>query len=181
MSASFLVVLLILSAVVEPDGKPRPRRRAARPRVEMSPQNMTAETRGRDAHQKTAGSDSDPAHSQDSPSTKDIPAEGQAEKAGRILRAEQQVRQATQAAQEFKIVRKELRQQIAALKQERQLMLAELAVALTTISTTEAVNQVEALDDAAAVEVLRRTSQARRKEILERLDPKRARGLRRKL
>ena len=117
----------------------------------------------------------------DSSETTETPVEADSEKAGRIRRAEQRVRQAAQAAREFKIVRNELRQQIAALKQERKLMLVELAGALGTMSTQEAVDQIEVLDEAAAVEVLRRTSRTRRSEILERLSPKRSRRLRRKL
>ena len=180
MSASFLVVLLIVSAVVEPDAKRHPRRRAQRTRVEISPRAPAAETR-RDVSPKDAVSETSPPSSPDSLGTTDTPVEGNLGKAGRIRRAEQQVRQAAQAAQEFKIVRNELKQQIVALKQERKLMLAELAGALGTMPTGEAVDQIEALDEAAAVEVLRRTSTARRKEILERLSPKRARRLRRKL
>ena len=180
MSASFLVVLLIVSAVVEPDGKRRLRRRAPRARVEMSPKTPAAETR-RDERPTSAASNASPVSALDSSETTDIPAEVESEKTRRIRRAEQQVRQAAEAAQEFKIVRNELRQQIAALKQERKLMLAELAGALGAMSTQEAVDQIEALDEAAAVEVLRRTSQTRRNEILERLSSKRSRRLRRKL
>ena len=180
MSASFLLVLLIVSAVVEPDGKRRPRRRVPRPRVEIAQKARAAE-RERDVSPKSTVSETSPTSSPDTLVTMHTPGEGNSEKAGRIRRAEQQVRQAAQAAQEFKIVRSELRQQIAALKQERKLMLAELAGALGTMSTGEAVDQIEALDEAAAVEVLRRTSQTRRKEILERLSPKRSKRLRRKL
>ena len=178
MSASFLVVLLIVSAVVEPDGKRRPRRRVPRASVEIAQKARAAE-RERDVSPKSTVTS--PTSSPDTLVTMHTPGEGNSEKAGRIRRAEQQVRQAAQAAQEFKIVRNELRQQIAALKQERKLMLAELAGALGTMSTREAVDQIEALDEAAAVEVLRRTSQTRRKEILERLSPKRSKRLRRKL
>ena len=120
--------------------------------------------------------------SDDAEKATEIPVENDAtQNAGRIRRAEDRVRQAAQAAREFKIVRNELRQQIAALKQERKLMLAELAGALATMPTGEAVEQIEALDEAAAVEALRRTSHKRRNEIRARLSPKRSRRLRRKL
>lgn len=183
MSASFLVVLLMVSAVMEPDRKRRPVQRSSRARVEASPEKVPAQSR-RDVRPKndllTKTPPASTPHSLEKATVLPV-ANDSAEKAGRIQRAEDQVRQAAQAAREFKIVRNELRQQIAALKQERKLMLAELAAAVATMPTEEAVEQIEALDEAAALEVLRKTSRKRRNEILEGLNPKRSRRLRRRL
>jgi flagellar motility protein MotE (MotC chaperone) len=179
MSVSFLAVLVIMTAFMEPGGKPRSRRRVSKPRIEESRQPATTGRQGLQARAKAA--DAATTVAKDSIEAPGSAVDREREAPDRITKAEQQVRQAARAASEFKIVRKELRLQIASLKQERQLMLAELARALAAMSVDEAADQVEALDDAGAVEVLRQTPRKRRTEILEKLAPARARTLRRKL
>ncbi len=86
------------------------------------------------------------------------------------------------ASQEIDQVKKELRQQITALKQDRDRLLDNLARQLKTLPAAEAAVQVEDLDDEAAILVLQRLPLDRRQAVLQRLEADRAarlsRGLR---
>lgn len=85
------------------------------------------------------------------------------------------------ASQEIDQVKKELQQQIAALKKDRDRLLDDLAAQLKTASTAEAVGQLETLDDEAAILVLQRLPLDRRQAVLNRLEAGRAERLSRGL
>ena len=178
-TASFLILLLVMNAMVGLDPKQHPKRLSSRARIEDASKTDTVPHRSVKSETTTTIS-SIPAPVE-KPASLHSAVEKQPVEGDGLKMAEQKVRQATQAAYEFKIVRNELQQQIASLKQERRLMLVELSNTMANMSAAEAANQIEALDDKAAVEVLRQTSAEQRAKILEQFSSKRAARLRRKI
>ena len=79
------------------------------------------------------------------------------------------------------LIEKELKQQLDALKKDRDSMLAALAQSLVPLSPSEAAQELHTLDDESGAKVLRHLSASRRQEILSHLDAQHARRLRRKL
>ncbi len=82
-----------------------------------------------------------------------------------------------EAAKELDQIKKDLRQQIAELKKDRDQMLNNLAAQLLTMTADEATTQLNALDDESAALVLVRLKPDKRQSLLKHLEPVRARRL----
>lgn len=81
------------------------------------------------------------------------------------------------AFEQLGTLKKELKQQIDGLKHDRDAMIANLAQTLAALPPASVAKELEALDDASAVLVLKPLSAARRQEILARVPSERARRL----
>ncbi|MBI2502340.1 MAG: hypothetical protein HYW07_03800 [Candidatus Latescibacteria bacterium] len=82
-----------------------------------------------------------------------------------------------EAARELDQVKKDLRQQIALLKKDRDQMLNNLAKELVSLPPAEAAAQLETLDDESAALVLVRLKPEKRQSLLKHLEPGRANRL----
>lgn len=82
-----------------------------------------------------------------------------------------------EAARELDQVKKDLRQQIAALKKDRDQMLNNLAAQLAILPLAEAAVQLKDLDDESAALVLVRLKPEKRQSLLNHLEPARAKRL----
>ncbi|MCC7264165.1 MAG: hypothetical protein IT369_16775 [Candidatus Latescibacteria bacterium] len=82
-----------------------------------------------------------------------------------------------EAAHELDLAKKELREQIAALKKDRDQMLNNLAGQLATLPLAEAAVQLNDLDDESAALVLVRLKPDKRRALLGQLEPARAKRL----
>ena len=79
-----------------------------------------------------------------------------------------------EAARELAQVKKDLRQQIALLKNDRDQMLTNLAKELVSLPSAEAAAQLETLDDESAALVLVRLKPEKRQSLLKHLESARA-------
>jgi flagellar motility protein MotE (MotC chaperone) len=84
---------------------------------------------------------------------------------------------AAEAARELDLAKKELREQIAALKKDRDQMIGNLAAQLADLPLIEAAAQLALLDDESAALVLVRLKPEKRRALLAQLEPARSKRL----
>ena len=160
MCLSFSVVLAVVIAMRPPSSPPKRRAPASvQPRTLVpvpGPQNRPAEV-----------------HAAPAPPPKAAPTAADLKLVDLTPSAE--------ASKELDQIKKELRQQIADLKKDRDQMLNNLATQLVTMTTDEATTQLNALDDESAALVLVRLKPDKRQSLLNHLEPGRASRLRQAL
>ena len=172
MCLSFGAVLGLMVAVFEPSPPARARRPVLAQRP-PSPEFRRGSGAASNQPRPAAAPVRPPQASAEGPVVPRAPAEK--------TEAQQKLEPAAVTAEQFGIVKRELKRQIDALKKDRDEMLAELARAVAGMSPAQAAAELRALNDEAAVAVLRRLSAAQRRGILEQMSSERAQRLRRSL
>lgn len=177
MSATFPVLLAIMVSFMIPSTRSRPRR--AQVTVEGSQSFRPASKPSPSRTQRVAAH---PLASPDTAKTATTRAPAASSPPVGLSPAKQErIVPDPAATKQLALMEKELKQQLDALKKDRDAMLAALAQRLVPLTPSEAAQELRTLDDESAAKVLRHLSASRRREILSHLDTQRARRLRRKL
>jgi hypothetical protein len=169
LTVSFPVVLMVMFSFLNAPSPSRPRARVAPPPVERSLTGAPSSdsTRTRSEAQIAAADSSAPVAQLPPPATapEQLPS----------------LKPDPATAHQLASMKKELKQELDALKKDRDAMLEALAQGLAALPVNEAATELRTLDDDSAALVLRHLSSSRRTQILSRLETARAQRLQRKL
>lgn len=177
MSLSFSIVLGLMVALFEPAPAPRAKTRKALARASRAQittkRSQSSPKKRPDAPQRAA------------PSTSKQPLQQLAlDLEKQILPTPEQQSRLDSfniASEQIQLAKKDLKKQLVSLERERDKMVHELAQKLTPMTPSNAAGELRILDDEATVLVLGKLTAAHRSQVLEHMEPQRARRLSRRM
>lgn len=192
MSLSFVVVLGVMISAVSNDKKRRPTRRVVitetvqqkQPTAQTPPPQPATNQRRQPAPSNrttnTAIETEKKRQQKPTPQSEVVPVL-QAEKVQRAAALPTEVRPDPKTLREFSTLKKELQNEIGALKKDRNSMLEALAQSLVALPANEIAAELKGLDDEMTAQTLRHIGKEKREAVLADIAAPRAKKLRRRL